>query len=145
MTGSGACGRAGGLVPRRSRPVAAPRAAAGQRGMVSVEAAIVIPALLGMGLLAAGAPAVVGAQIRCSDAAREAALMIARDVAAAEVAAAVGTLAPDGAQMSVEEHAGTVQVVVEAQVRPAPGPLGRMMALDVSGRSVAMREYVAEP
>ncbi len=100
MTRRRSRGPAGGVVPRRSRPGAASRSrAAGHRGMVTVEAAIAVPLLLAVGLLAAGAPGVVGAHIRCADAAREAALMVARDLPVAEAEATVASSPPGGADV----------------------------------------------
>jgi Flp pilus assembly protein TadG len=146
MTRRRSRGPAGDVVPRRSRPGAASRSrAAGHRGMVTVEAAIAVPLLLAVGLLAAGAPGVMGAHIRCADAAREAALMVARDLPVAEAEATVASLAPKGARMSVQERGDIVEVVVAARVSPVPGPLGRVMALGVSGRSVALREPAGVP
>lgn len=108
--------------------------------MVTVETAIAVPVLLVAALLAAGAPVLVGAQIRCADAAREAALIIARDAPAAQAEQAVRALAPHGAELAVQRRASTVEARVRAEVRPVPGPLGRLLAFSVSGRAVALRE-----
>jgi len=116
-----------------------------QQGMVTVEAAIAVPALILAGVLASGAPAVVGAQIACADAAREAALLLARDEPAAQAAAVVASLAPRGATVSVSRAPATVDVAVRAQVSPLPGPLARVVTLEVSARSVAVRESAGLP
>ena len=113
--------------------------------MVTVETAIAVPVLLVAAVLAAGAPALVGAQIRCADAAREAALAIARDAPAGQAVRAVRTLAPHGAELEVARGPLTVEATVRAQVRPVPGPLGSLLAFSVSGHSVALRESAGLP
>ena len=145
MTCSTAGRRAGGdLRPaRRARLVV--RLGSSQRGMVTVETALAIPALLLAGLLAMGLSALVGAQIACADAARDAALAIARDMPDAHAAAAVRALAPQGAELSISRQPSLVEVTVRAQVRPAPGPLGRLLAFSVSARSTALRESAGLP
>lgn len=112
----------------------------GQRGMVTVETAIAVPVVLAAGLLAAGAPTVVGAHVACTDAAREAALMLARSAPGPSVASVAGELAPPGAQVHAVERGDLVEVTVRATVAPIRGPLGGVVALPVSGRSVALRE-----
>lgn len=113
-----------------------------QRGMVTVETAIAIPALLLVALFAAGVPAAVSAQVACGDAAREAALMLARDVPRDEVVAVVERLAPDGASLDVTRRRSSVAVRVRARVFPVTGLVGRGFGVPVAGRSVAARENV---
>ncbi len=87
--------------------------------MVTAEAALVLPVLV---LVLAGAVAVltvVGAQLRCVDAAREGARAAARGEAAADVVAAVERGAPDGAAVATAPgQDGLVTVTVRAPVRP---------------------------
>lgn len=111
-----------------------------QRGMVTVETAIAVPIVLAVGLVAAGAPAVVGAHVSCTDAAREAALMVARSAPGSLVTAVVDELAPPGARVEALTRGDLVEVTVRATVAPVPGPLGKAVSLPVSGRSVALRE-----
>lgn len=135
MTHDTACRRVGGN-PRPAR-----RCHPTQRGMVTVETAVAIVGLLAVALLATGAPTLVAAHVACADAARDAALALARDERAA-AATIVAALAPPGAQLSVANQASTVEVTVRARVRPVPGPLGRGLGVTVRATSVALRESV---
>jgi Flp pilus assembly protein TadG len=105
--------------------------------MVTAETAVVLPVLL---LVLAGAVAavpVVGAQLRCVDAAREGARAAARGESVAEVNALVGRAAPEGAVTTVSRDADEVRVTVEARVAPlGPVPL----RITVSSEAVALRE-----
>lgn len=87
--------------------------------MVTAEAALVLPVLV---LVLAGALAVltvVGAQLRCVDAAREGVRAAARGEAAAAVVAAAEELAPEGAAVVTGHPEGhLVTVTVRASVRP---------------------------
>ena len=87
--------------------------------MVTAEAALVLPVLV---LVLAGAVAVltvVGAQLRCVDAAREGVRAAARGEPASVVVSAAGRLAPDGAAVTTEPvEDGLVTVTVRAPVRP---------------------------
>lgn len=95
------------------------RAAAGDRGAVTVEAAIALGALtLVLGLVLVGVVAMAG-QLQCADAARAAARLIARgEQSLAEQA--VGQIAP-GARLHVESAGNAVTVDVTAE--PAGGLL----------------------
>jgi Flp pilus assembly protein TadG len=135
MTHNTACRRVGG------NPCSARLRYPAQRGMVTVETAIAIVALLAVALLGTAAPVLVAAHIACADAARDAALALARDEPAA-AATILATLAPPGAQLSVANQASTVEVTVRARIRPVPGPLGRGLGVTVRARSVALRESV---
>jgi hypothetical protein len=108
--------------------------------MVTAETAVVLPVLL---LVLAGAVAavtVVGAQLRCVDAAREGARAAARGEDAAVVAALVERAAPEGAETAVSVAGEEVRVSVGADV-PALGPLPLRVA--VSAVAVAVREPAA--
>jgi len=126
--------------PGTARPPHSRAMFTGQRGMVTVEAAIAIPALLVVGLLAAWMPALVAAQTACADAAREAALLAARGGTRAEVQALVTTLAPDGAGWRLDTASGTVTADVTASIPLGSGPLVGRMAIPLSGHAVAARE-----
>ncbi|WP_448611372.1 TadE family type IV pilus minor pilin [Geodermatophilus sp. URMC 60] len=105
--------------------------------MVTAETAVVLPVLL---LVLAGAVAavtVVGAQLRCVDAAREGARAAARGEDAALVTAFAGRAAPEGAAATVAVDAATVTVTVTAQVAPL-GPVP--FRVPVSATAVAQRE-----
>ena len=109
----------------------------GNAGMVTAETAVVLPVLL---LVLAGAVAavtVVGAQLRCVDAAREGARAAARGEDTALVTALAGRAAPDGARTTVAVDGVTVTVTVTAEVAPlGPVPL----RVPVSASAVAQRE-----
>jgi len=115
-----------------------------QRGMVTVETAIAVPVVLAVGLVAAAAPAVMGAQVACTDAAREAALMLARSAPQSRASAVARELAPAGAEVHTVQRGDLVEVTVRATLTPIPGPLGGAMALPVSGRSVALLESAGD-
>lgn len=110
--------------------------------MVTAETAVVLPVLL---LVLAGAVAavvVVGAQLRCVDAAREGARAAARGEDTAAVTALVASAAPDGARTTVSEGGEEVRVTVTARVAPlGPVPL----RVTVSAEAVALREPGTEP
>jgi Flp pilus assembly protein TadG len=105
--------------------------------MVTAETAVVLPVLL---LVLAGAVAavvLVGAQLRCVDAAREGARAAARGEAAAVVADLAGLAGPAGASVRTASSGDRVTVTVSARVRPlGPVPL----ALTVSASSTALTE-----
>jgi Flp pilus assembly protein TadG len=105
--------------------------------MVTAETAVVLPVLL---LVLAGAVAVVtvvGAQLRCVDAAREGARAAARGEPATTVSHLVDRLAPDGAVTAVTGDAAEVRVTVTVRLAPV-GPLP--LAVTLSGAAVAVRE-----
>jgi Flp pilus assembly protein TadG len=109
--------------------------------MVTAETAVVLPVLL---LVLAGAVAavtLVGAQLRCVDAAREGARAAARGDAVAAVSAIAGRAAPDGAITAVTTSGEEVRVTVTADV-PALGVLP--LRVEVSAEAVALREPGAE-
>jgi Flp pilus assembly protein TadG len=110
--------------------------------MVTAETAVVLPVLL---LVLAGAVAavvVVGAQLRCVDAAREGARAAARGEETAVVVALAGGAAPDGAVTTVAVGSTAVTVTVTADVAPlGPVPLH----VRVSASSVAQREPGTAP
>jgi Flp pilus assembly protein TadG len=105
--------------------------------MVTAETAVVLPVLL---LVLAGAVAavtVVGAQLRCVDAAREGARAAARGESVAAVSELTGRAAPDGAITTVTPDGGEVRVTVAARIAPlGPVPL----RITVSAVAVAALE-----
>jgi len=110
-------------------------------GMVTAETAVVLPVLL---LVLAGAVAavtVVGAHLRCVDAAREGARAAARGEDVAAVRAIAGQAAPQGAVTDVSTVGDEIRVTVTASVAPlGPVPL----RVTVSAEAVALREPGAE-
>lgn len=121
-------------LPRRGRQIAS------ERGMVTAETAMVLPALvmITFGLLfVIGA---VGAQLRCVDLSREAVRELARGDSQAVVSGAVLAEGPPDAQLSVTRSGGTVTATVTARA-PAFGPLAdRLGPLVVSASSSALDE-----
>lgn len=84
------------------------------RGAVTVEAAIALSALtLVFALVLAGTTSVIG-QLRCADAAREAARLIARGQPQLAQEAVV-RIAPQGAQLNVDTEGENVKVEVRVQ------------------------------
>ncbi|RKN43055.1 TadE family type IV pilus minor pilin [Streptomyces hoynatensis] len=105
------------------------------RGYVTAEAALAVPALvLLLGMLLWGLAAVT-VQLRCSDAARAGARAAARGEEAAAVADVARSAAPGGAVVRVEREGGLYRVRVTARTL-GPGPL----ALRLGGEAVAHAE-----
>ena len=105
--------------------------------MVTAETAVVLPVLL---LVLAGAVAavtLVGAQLRCLDAAREGARAAARGEDVATVRALVLRAAPEGMVVSVAHDGEDVRVVVAGRL-PILGPVP--LDLEVSAEAVARME-----
>ncbi|MFI7387482.1 TadE family type IV pilus minor pilin [Streptomyces sp. NPDC049813] len=105
------------------------------RGMVTAEAAVVLPVLVAFtmallwGLLAASA------QIRCVDAARAGARAVARQEARGTAVDAAREAAPRGARVEVSQEGDLVRVTVRARAA-GPGPLG----VELSAQAVAAAE-----
>jgi Flp pilus assembly protein TadG len=94
----------------------------GQAGMVTAETAVVLPVLLLVLAATVGALVIVGSQLRCVDAAREAVRAAARGESAPVVRSLAARAAPSGASTSLVTGDGSVTVTVTAPVRPL-GPL----------------------
>lgn len=105
--------------------------------MVTAETAVVLPVLLLVLAAAVAVVSVLGAQLRCVDAAREGARAAARGEETAVVAELAGRIAPAGAAVTVTIDGTDVRVTVTAPVSPlGPLPAGRR----VSATAVAARE-----
>ncbi|WP_280397467.1 TadE family type IV pilus minor pilin [Nocardia carnea] len=104
----------------------------GDRGSVTVEAAIALGALAAAVALCVGAVFAAVAQVRCVDAAREAARLAARGDRAAAVPTA-RRVAPDGADISLRDEGNRVVAVVTADAPLLP-------ALQLRAEAVAVRE-----
>jgi Flp pilus assembly protein TadG len=105
--------------------------------MVTAETAVVLPVLLLVLAAAVAAITVVGAQLRCVDAAREGARAAARGESVAVVTDLAGRAAPEGAVTDVDVADGEVRVVVTVPVSPlGPVPL----RVTVAGEAVARLE-----
>lgn len=112
-----------------------------ERGMVTAEIATTLPALAVVLVAAVWVLAFGAAQVRCADAAREAARAAARGEDAAVVRQVATEVAPDGAVVDVERSArGAITVEVSTEV-PMPGPAGGSLpSPSVLGRAVAWDE-----
>jgi hypothetical protein len=112
----------------------------GERGAVTAETAVALPAL---GLVLVLCVWVIGAvllQLRCVDAARAGARVGARGEPASAVRAEAGRVAPKGATVRISADGADVVVDVRLAVG-LPGPWsGAVPALDVHGRAVAAVE-----
>jgi len=106
-------------------------------GMVTAETAVVLPVLVLVLAATVAAVTVVGAQLRCVDAAREGARAAARGEEVAAVTELVGRAAPAGAVTSVTTGPEEVRVTVTARIAPlGPVPL----RITVSAEAVALLE-----
>lgn len=105
--------------------------------MVTAETAVVLPVLILVLLCAVAAVTVVGAQLRCVDAAREGARAAARGETGSVVAELAGQVAPAGATTAVRVDGDRVRVTVSVELAPlGPVPLRTR----VSAEAVAQRE-----
>ncbi|MFD3538913.1 TadE family type IV pilus minor pilin [Streptomyces sp. NPDC058662] len=107
----------------------------GDRGYVTAEAALVIPALVLFAALLVWALMAAAAQIRCVDAARAGARAAARSEPAEVALAAARQAAPAGAEVELERAGDLWRVRVTAR---APGPAA--LPLRIGARAVALAE-----
>lgn len=101
--------------------------------MVTAEIAVALPALVLVLTLALGAVAVVTDHLRCVDAARVGARLLARGEDAGRVRGEVARQAPDGADIGLDVGPESVTVEVSAQ----PPPLLRALGVSARPRGVA--------
>ncbi len=121
--------------PRRRRVRGDP-----ERGVVTAEIATALPALVVVVIGAVWVVAVGLAQLRCADAAREAARAAARGDAPAVVSSVAEATAPDGATVRVHVEDELVTVEVSTRV-PVPLPFGdRVPAPTVRASAAAVTE-----
>lgn len=136
------------VMPRRSRVtrrrlIAVPPPRFGDAGMVTAEAAVVLPVLVFVLAAALAAVSVVTAQMRCTDAAREGARAAARGESDAAVQQIAASSAPDGSGVTVTRNADTATVRVTASVPLFPG-LGPAMTVSDSA-TAALEPGLEEP
>jgi Flp pilus assembly protein TadG len=106
-----------------------------QRGMVTAEAALVMPLIAAFCLVMLWMLTLGIAQIRAVDAARDAARALARgEDREAAVSSAVRS-APAGARVSFSESDGTVTANVAARISPPSWLLVPLPPVDVESRS----------
>ncbi|MER7730794.1 TadE family type IV pilus minor pilin [Streptomyces erythrochromogenes] len=110
------------------------------RGYVTAEAALVIPALVLFAASLVWALMAAAGQIRCVDAARAGARAAARSEPAEVAVAAAREAAPAGARVELERVGDLWRVRVAA---PAPGPAG--IPLRLGAQAVALAEDSVGP
>lgn len=92
------------------------RSGAGERGSVTAELALALPAVMAVLLVLLSTGQVVLSQVRCVDAARAGARAAARGDPNATVQSLAGALAPDQAIVSVTHDSGLIRVEVIGSV-----------------------------
>lgn len=107
--------------------------------MVTAEIAVALPVVVVLLGAALTAVAVVAGQLRCVDAAREAARAAARGEPAAVVRSLAAQAAPNGAAVEVSTGGDEVTVRISARVHTLGGLLP---SFGVAGTAVALREPV---
>ena len=104
------------------------------RGSVTVEAALSLFAVILVAALVLAGVGCAVAQVRCVDAAREVARLLARGDSAA-AASALAQVGPAGASMAVSEGSGMVTVTIRA------APVGGLLpGVELSATAVAALE-----
>ncbi|MDT0330942.1 TadE family type IV pilus minor pilin [Nocardiopsis lambiniae] len=92
-------------------------ARASDRGAVTVEAALTLPALLIVLAVAVGAVTAADARLACADAARVGARALARGESGELAREAALDAAPVGAEVHLARDGGTARVTVTAELR----------------------------
>ncbi|TQK52793.1 TadE-like protein [Streptomyces sp. SLBN-118] len=110
----------------------------GDRGSVTAEAAVALPALVVFALALVWALMAASAQIQCVDAARAGARAAARSEPRTATLAAARSAAPSGATVTLGRTGDLWRVRVEAK---APGP--RALSLTLSADAAAFAEDAA--
>ncbi|MGW4030968.1 TadE family type IV pilus minor pilin [Streptomyces sp. NPDC004838] len=111
---------------------------AADRGSVTAEAAVAVPALVVFAMALVWALMAASAQIRCVDAASAGARAAARSEPHETALAAARSAAPEGARVSLRREEDLWRVRVEA---PAPGP--GALALTLTAEAAAVAEEVS--
>jgi hypothetical protein len=106
-----------------------------ERGSVTAEAAVAVPALVVFAMALVWALMAAAAQIQCVDAARAGARAAARSEPRAAALAAARSAGPGGARVTLARHGDLWRVRVEAKA-PGPGAL----ALTLSAEAAALAE-----
>jgi Flp pilus assembly protein TadG len=116
-----------------------------ERGMVTAEAALVIPVLLAVTLLLSWAITVGAAQVRLIDAAREGARLAARGESEQAVQEAIQRAGPDGVTGRVTVLDDSVRVDVDTEVAPGVPLLGDLPGIGLDSSATAALEEVGSP
>lgn len=108
--------------------------------MVTAETAVVLPFLAALTILFVWMVSLGITQVKLVDTAREAARMTARGDEAHVVREAAERMAPEGAQVEIEDDGSTTTVVVEVDARPDMPILGHLPSLGLRAQSVTATE-----
>lgn len=111
----------------------AARRPGGERGSATVEAALAVCTVVVFLAIALAGVVAVLAQLRCTDAAREAARLVARGEHGQAVQVA-GVIAPRGAAVTIQVRDDEIRVEVRAR------PAGWLPGLSVRAEAVAVLE-----
>jgi hypothetical protein len=117
----------------------ASRGATFDRGYVTAEAAVVLPALALFTAMLLWALMAAAGQIRCVDAARAGARAAARTEPDAQVRVAALSAAPRGAEVTLERSGDLVRVRVTARSL-GPGRLAGALSADLEAEATALAE-----
>jgi hypothetical protein len=120
-------------------PVPAHRKHRRDRGYVTAETAVAVPALVLLAAALMWAIAAVGGEVRCVDAARAGARAAARSEPEAVVIAVARAAAPCGARVSVRREGDLVRVRVTAR-SVGPGRLAAALSVRLHAEAVALAE-----
>ncbi len=115
------------------------RSASAERGMVTAETAMVMPVLLALTTALIWMVSLGITEVRCLDAAREAARLAARGDGdlAREITSRV---APDGATITIADSGDLVTVTVSVSARPEMPLLSHLPAITLSAQAVSAAE-----
>ena len=132
------CGTSGpgAATGSRVRDTTEPVPRRGERGAATAELAVALPSLVIVLAVALGAVDLGLSQVRCVDAARLGARLLARGEPRGPALAEVRAAAPEGARVSVTTTGTRVTVVVTGDVPPALRPLGGLPAPTASAQAV---------
>lgn len=111
-----------------------------ERGMVTAEIAVSLTGLVIVLLGLLWVVGVVGAQLRCVDAARDTARALARGESVADAKAEGERSAPDGARFAVQVGDGSATVRVSVRVKPTAPVLSRLPGVLVHSKAVVSTE-----
>jgi len=110
------------------------------RGSVTAETAVLLPALALLLVFLLSVARAATTQLNAQDAARLAARAAARGESSAEVERLAGQVAPGGSVVTVRRLDGLLRVEVTAQVRPLGASLAWLPTINVAGSAVAAVE-----
>src|SRR5690554_6291582 len=111
-----------------------------ERGMVTAEVAVCLTGLVTVALGLLWVIAVVAQQVRCQDAARDAARAVSRGEDEATSRAEGLRTAPEGSKIAIRVADGLATVTVEVDARPPWPVLARLPPVPVRARAVVAVE-----